>query len=51
MVATRSHVNRRAQSFEPALLKSSLDSAVKSLEMTRRTGKIGRSHPLGNGHV
>jgi hypothetical protein len=41
MVATRSHVNRRARSFKPAHVQSSLASAVKSLEIARRTGKIG----------
>ena len=37
MVATRSHVKRR----ERAQLQSSLAGAVKSLEIARRTGKIG----------
>ena len=36
MVATRSHVNRRARPH----VQSSLASAVKSLEITRRPGKI-----------
>lgn len=45
MVATRSHVKRRAQSH----VRSRLASAVKTLEIARRTGKIGVSP--GTGHV
>jgi hypothetical protein len=41
MVATCSHVNLRARLFTPAHMRSSLASAAKSLEITRRPGKIG----------